>query len=178
MLPFRNGRSHRRGSLLVLILITIFSLAANPSTAKEPKKSKSKISEKDAGNGAASIPIPIGQEAKGITLPDYDLEGHIRGRFFAGAAKRIDENHLELRNLKMHTFTPEEKPDLDIDMTTSILDLKTHVLSSRERTTVRRADFQLSGNSMEFNTATRQGTLVGDVKMTLNGKSLVRPEGE
>ncbi len=177
MLPFRSGRSHRGSTLLALILISVLSLAA-ASRAKDTKKPKAKI-DKNVSDSAASVPIPIGQEAKGITLPDYDLEGRIRGRFLAGVAKRIDENHLQLRDLKMHTFTPEEKPDLEIDMTTSILDLKTHVLSSRERTTVTRADFQLTGNSMEFNTSTREGTLVGDVRMMLYGRShLERPEGE
>ena len=84
-----------------------------------------------------------------------------------------------MRDLKMHTYTAEEKPDLEIDMTTSILDLKTRVLSSQERTTVKRADFELTGNSMEFNTSTREGTLVGDVKMIVHGRShFGQPEGE
>jgi len=179
MLPFRSGRSHRGSTLFALILITAVGLVANAGRAKDTKKPKPKSAEKNVSDSSASVPIPIGHEAKGVTLPDYDLEGRIRGRFLAGVARRLDEHHLQMRDLKMHTFTAEEKPDLEIDMTTSILDLKTHVLSSKERTTVKRTDFELTGNSMEFNTSTREGTLVGDVKMKVFGRShFGQPEAE
>ena len=179
MLPFHSGRSRRGSTLFALILVVVFGLAASAGRAKDTKKPKSKSAEKNVSDTSASVPIPIGHEAKGVTLPDYDLEGRITGRFLAGVARRIDENHLQMHDLIMHTFTAGEKPDLEIDMTTSILDLRTRVLSSQERTTVKRADFELTGNSMEFNTSTHEGTLIGDVKMVVHGRShFGRPEGE
>jgi len=179
MLPFRSGRFHCGSTLFLLILIAICGFVANVGKAKDTKKPKPKSAEKDVSDSSASVPIPIGHEAKGVTLPNYDLEGRITGRFLAGVARRIDDTHLQMRDLIMHTYTAEEKPDLEIEMTTSILDLKTHMLSSKERTTVKRSDFELAGNSMEFNTTTHEGTLVGDVKMVVHGRShFGRPEGE
>ena len=178
MLPFRSGRFHSGSALFALILLPVLGLIANAVKAKETKKSAAKTAEKQV-DSTASVPIPIGHEAKGVTLPDYDLEGRLRGRFLAGVARRIDQTHLQMRDLEMHTFTPEVKPDLEIHMTTSILDLKTHVLSSKEKTLVKRSDFELTGNSMQFNTSTREGTLVGDVKMVVHGRShFERPESE
>jgi hypothetical protein len=179
MLPLRSGRSHRESTLFPLILIAAIGLVANAGPAQDTKKTRPESAPKKNTDSTASVPIPVGHEAKGITLPDYDLEGRLRGRFLAGVARRIDQNHLQMRDLKMHTYTLEEKPDLEIDMTTSILDLKTRVLSSQERTTVKRADFDLAGDSMEFNTSTRAGTLVGNVTMVVKGRShFGQPAGE
>ena len=85
MLPFRSGRSHRGRTLFALILIAALGLVANAGKAKDTKKPKAKSAEKSPSDSAASVPIPIGHEAKGVTLPDYDLEGRIRDRFLAGA---------------------------------------------------------------------------------------------
>jgi hypothetical protein len=51
------------------------------------------------------------------------------------------------------------------------------MLQFERRTTIQRSDFELAGNSMEFNTSRR--TLVGDVKVIVHGRShFGRPEGE
>jgi hypothetical protein len=118
-----------------------------------------------------NIPLPIGHEAKGLVLPDFDGEGHLRGRFEAGTAHRIDEGHVGFQQLKITTYTPENRPDLKIDMQTSVLDLNTRILSSQERTTIQRADFNIAGDSVQFDTNTRTGRLIGNVKMVITGQS-------
>ncbi|HEU0208925.1 MAG TPA: hypothetical protein VFQ78_08080 [Candidatus Udaeobacter sp.] len=118
-----------------------------------------------------NIPLPIGHEAKGLVLPDFDGEGHLRGKFQAGTAHRIDEEHIGFTHLRITTYTPEDQPDLKIDMTTSVLDLKTRILSSKERTTIQRADFNIAGDSVEFDTNSKTGRLIGNVKMVITDKS-------
>src|SRR5437660_11533904 len=118
-----------------------------------------------------NIPLPIGHEAKGLVLPDFDAEGHLRGRFEAGTAHRIDQEHVGFQHLKITTYTPESQPDLKIDMHTSVLDLKTRILISQERTTIERADFNIAGDSVQFDTNTRTGRLIGNVKMVITDKS-------
>jgi lipopolysaccharide assembly outer membrane protein LptD (OstA) len=56
-------------------------------------------------------------------------------------------------------------------MSTSVLDLKTRILSSKSRTTIQRADFNIAGDSVEFNTNNKTGRLVGNVKMVITDKS-------
>ena len=56
------------------------------------------------------------------------------------------------RGLRIITYTPENTPDFVIEMTNSVLDLKTRILTSKERTTIKRADFNIAGDSVEFDT--------------------------
>ena len=160
-----------------LLLISLFVFMSAP-----PMLGQSKGRKKKAGAAASSsaspgeqsltnIPLPIGHEAKGLVLPDFDANGHLRGRIEAGTAHRMDEEHIGFQNLKITTYTPENQSDLRIDMNTSVLDLKTRVLSSQERTTIQRADFNIVGDSVQFDTNSRTARLVGNVKMVITDKS-------
>src|SRR5207253_1961264 len=82
------------------------------------------------------VPLPIGHEAKGLVLPDIDENGHLRGRFVAGTARRLDQDHMQFRELNITTYTEDNRIDLQIAMADSVLDLNTHVLSSPQRTTI------------------------------------------
>src|ERR1700724_32995 len=132
---------------LLSILFLLVLLALEPALAAKPKLKKDKkllTATPSASVGEESltnIPLPIGHEAKGLVLPDFDSDGHLRGKFEAGTARRLDQEHVRFNTLKITTFTPESKPDLTIEMSESIFDLKTRILSSNDRTTVRRADF-------------------------------------
>src|SRR5207237_3784860 len=118
-----------------------------------------------------NIPLPIGRESKGLVFSDFDAEGHLRGRFEAGTAHRIDQEHIGFQQLKITTYTPDNQPDLQVDMPTSVLDLKTRILSSQERTTIQRADFNIVGDSVQFDTNTRTGRLIGNVKIAISSTS-------
>src|SRR5213595_1510175 len=141
---------------LLSILLLLILLALEPALAAKPKLKKDKKFLSASPSAAAgeqsltNIPLPIGHEAKGLVLPDFDLEGHLRGRFEAGTAHRIDEEHVGFQQLKITTYTPENRTDLKIDMQPSVLDLKTRILTSQERTTIQRADFNIAGDSVEF----------------------------
>ena len=52
-----------------------------------------------------------------------------------------------------------------------MLNLKTRILSSKERTFIKRADFDIAGDSVEFDTSTHTGKLVGNVKMVITSQS-------
>jgi len=178
MLRFGSGSLVGR-TLIILVLLALIGPGAQAGESKGKRK-KQQASEKSAQTGAEgiNIPLPIGHEAKGLVIPDYDLQGRISNRFNAGVAKRLDDIHIQLRDLKMTTYTPEQKTDLQIDMSDSVLDVKTRVISTQKPTTVRRADFRITGDTMQFNTTTHQGTLVGNVKMVIVGQSQLMPKGK
>jgi len=177
MLPFRSGRSSHWSWLvwlLSVVLSVVISAAPVFGQSKGRKKRTGARATPSASPGEQSltnIPLPIGHEAKGLVLPDFDADGHLRGRFEAGTAHRIDQAHIGFRHLKITTYTPESQPDLQIDMNTSVLDLKTRVLSSQERTTIQRSDFNIAGDSVQFDTNSRTGRLIGNVKMVITDKS-------
>ena len=83
----------------------------------------------------------------------------------------MDQEHIGFQHLKITTYTPQSEPDLQIDMNTSVLDLKTRVLSSKERSTIHRADFNITGDSVQFDTNSKTGRLIGNVKMVITDKS-------
>src|SRR5438128_9123007 len=162
--------------LLSILLVAIVcalepALGAKPKGGKKEKILTTTPSASAGQQSLTNIPLPVGHEAKGLVLPDFDLEGHLRGRFEAVSARRIDEEHVGFHALKITTYSPENRPDLTIEMNDSVLDLKTRILSSKERTTVRRADFNIVGDSVQFDTSTHTGKLIGNVKMVITDQS-------
>jgi hypothetical protein len=157
----------------VVIGLSILTPSASAQSKGRKGKPRAKVapSSSPGEQSLTNIPLPIGHEAKGLVLPDFDGDGHLRGKFEAGTAHRIDEGHIGFEQLKITTFTPEDQPDLRIDMSTSVLDLKTRILSSKARTTIQRADFNIAGDSVEFDTNERTGRLIGNVKMVITDKS-------
>ena len=184
MLPSCSGRSENWSRfvwlLSILSLLVLISTGSALAKSKGGKKSKLATATPSASPGEQSltnIPLPVGHEAKGLVLPDFDAEGHLRGRFEAGTARRIDDGHVRFQHLKITTYTPESRPDLQIDMNTSVLDLKTRILSSHERSTIRRADFNIEGDSVQFDPNTKIGRLIGNVKMVITDKSHLMGKG-
>ena len=158
-------------SVVLSILIWLPYASAQSKGRKGKPPAKAAPSSSPGEQSLTNIPLPIGHEAKGLVLPDFDPEGHLRGKFEAGTARRIDEEHVGFEQLKILTYTPEDQQDLRIDMSTSVLDLKTRVLSSKTRTTIQRADFNIAGDSVEFDTNSRTGRLIGNVKMVITDKA-------
>ena len=158
-------------SAVLSILIGLPDALAQSKGRKGKPRAKAGPSSSPGEQSLTNIPLPIGHEAKGLVLPDFDGDGHLRGKFEAGTAHRIDQEHIGFEQLKITTFTPEDQQDLRIDMSTSVLDLKTRILSSKARTTIQRADFNIAGDSVDFDTNSRTGRLTGNVKMVITDKS-------
>jgi hypothetical protein len=174
MPPFRSGRAGFSAASSAFLLVALLSCAAFAGE-KTPKpevetKVKSKARPKSE-EGVTNVPIVPGHDAKGLVLPDFDHLGRMRGKLEAGLTKRLDDEHVEFTSVKFTTFVPEtQTPDLQIVMNSSVFNLKTQVLNSLERTTVKRADFEITGDTMQFEMITRKGTLAGNVKMVVRGK--------
>ena len=176
MLPFRSGRagiSSALSAFLVLALLTCGVVAAEkkgatPKVTATPKKKE----RPKPGEGVTDVPIATGHDAKGLVLPDFDLLGRLRGKLEAGVTKRLDQENIEFQGVKFTTFLPDtQTPDMEILMKTSVFNLKTQVLSSQVRTTVKRSDFEIAGDTMKFEMISRKGTLAGNVKMIVRGKA-------
>jgi hypothetical protein len=173
MLLFRSGCVRTGRALLILLLVCALGSSVAGKGRKALKKKGAETSEQKEED---TIPLPVGHEAKGLVLPDYDPRGALNNRFEAGIAKRLDLDHLQMRDLNMTTYNAQQKPDLQIRMTNSVLDLKTRVISTKERSTVRRSDFEIAGDTMQFDTIARQGTMAGNVKMVITGQAQIMPK--
>jgi Lipopolysaccharide-assembly, LptC-related len=167
MLPCRSGRFSRRARLSFLL----FLVCSCAVTAGERKNRKPTPAPENEDLGLKNIPLTIGHAAKGLVLPNYDIKGHLLGRFEAAVASRIDEQHVRFTNLKMFTFDEHDKPDFNVEMTEAVLNLETRVINSNQRTKIKRTDFEIAGDTMQFNTVTHQGALTGNVHMTIFNQS-------
>lgn len=171
MLPFRSGSIFRSALFVTFIVLACVSAVVAAEKIKRGPKPKPSVSTNDL----TEIPLPIGHEAKGLVLPSFDPDGHLVGRLEAQSARRTDKEHVLFTGLKLTTFTEENAPDLLVEMKDSVLDLKTRIVTSDHRATIKRADFNIVGDSLKFDTNSRQGTLVGNVKMVITGSDrLVR----
>ena len=177
MLQCRSGSRLFRGTRLSFVFLLVGSCLAVAGDGKHRKAAPTPTpggSKEDLG--LKNIPLTVGHEAKGLVLPNYDLQGHLLGRFEADTAARIDENHVHFTNLKMLTFNQQEKPDFNVNMTDATLNLETRVIDSKRRTMIKRTDFEIAGDTMEFNTLTHRGTMAGNVQMTIfNQKEIAGP---
>jgi hypothetical protein len=176
MLRSGNGRSVWNG-LVWFLLVALSVWTATPQVSGQSKGRKKKgradatASASPGEQSLTNIPLPIGHEAKGLVLPDFDTDGRLRAKFEAGTAHRIDLEHIGFQQLKIITYTPDNQTDLQVNMHTSVLDLKTRILSSKERSTIQRSDFNIVGDSVQFDTNSRTGRLIGNVKMVITDKS-------
>jgi hypothetical protein len=148
----------------IFCALLLGNLGAKKEENKPRKEGKDHKEEKGA---KVMIPIPVGRDAKGIKLPYFDGDGRLQMYFNIDVAKRIDEDHLEMANLKLETFDETGAPEMKIDMAVSVLDLKTKILSSDHPVTIRRSDFEITGERIQFNTETRQGKMTGNVRMLI-----------
>src|SRR5689334_404271 len=84
---------------LWLMIALVASAFAKEKTGKKKHPNASPI-ESPGDEGLNNVPLPVGHEAKGLVLPDFDGRGRLRAKFEAGTGRRIDENHMSFDNLK------------------------------------------------------------------------------
>lgn len=119
--------------------------------------------------------IPIGHDAQVVRLPHY-VNGKLEMVFSIGLAKRADIYHLNMSNVSIETFDESGATEMTIKLSTSVLDLNTQMLTSDEPVTIKRDDFELTGERMRFNTATRQAKMLGHVRMLVFDRSAMAAE--
>jgi hypothetical protein len=188
MLPFRSGRAGivsalAAFSLLFLLSCVVFAAdkksksAAKPATPTPTVATPKKPTRPKPEEGIKDVPITEGHDAKGLILPDFDNHGRMRGKLQAGVTRRLDEQNVEFQGVKFVTFFPEtETTNMEITVNKAVFNIKTQILTSNVRSTVKRSDFEAAGDSMRFEMLTRQSTLEGNVKVVVRGKA--RTPGE
>lgn len=143
-------------------------ILAEGALAKGEKgdKQKKKEGAKEADAPAINIPIPPGHTAEGVVFPVFE-KGRLQMNFKMNEAKRLDNGHLQATALNIETFDEKGASEMTIDMPRSVLDLNTKIVTSDVPVTIRRADFEVTGETMTFNTETRQGRMIGKVRMLI-----------
>ena len=144
---------------------------------EKKKKDKERKKDKDGGkekkspdaesNRREMIPIPKGHDSKGLKIPYFDSAGKLQMTFNIGVATRLDDSHVRMADLQVETFDDTGASEMFIQLPTSVLNLDTRVISAQTHVTIKRDDFELTGEAIEFNTQTKQGKLAGGVRMLI-----------
>jgi hypothetical protein len=166
-------------AVLAAALVATTALAEKPDDEKSSKPDAKETGDKKGTKGKGSksgdpnapkkvdVPVEKGHPSKGLVSPYYDSTGKHEMQFRIGEASRIDGNHIQMTDLGIETFDENGKHEMQIDLPTAILDTDSSVVTSQKHVTVRREDFELTGEAMIFNTRTKQGGLGGNVRMLI-----------
>ncbi|MEO6785258.1 MAG: hypothetical protein ABI318_03905 [Chthoniobacteraceae bacterium] len=165
MASFRNSRFIP----LVAGLGMIGAIAAGDEPAKPaaPDATPSAPATKPAAKDRLDLPVPKGQPQKGLRIPIYSPEGKLMMSFQIGVAEVIDADNIKMGDLHLETFKENGEHEFNIDLPNSIFNAKTKEVTSKAHVTVKRHDFEISGNSMTFNTETKVGKFGDGVKMII-----------
>lgn len=113
------------------------------------------------------FPLPVGHGGKGLAIPYLDGTARKTMNFEIGTAQRLDEDRVEMGDLKIETYDEASNPEMTIDLPISQVNLTTRVITTDKHVEIRRDDFELTGEGMEFNTITREGSIKGNVRMLI-----------
>ena len=144
-------------------------LAASPLQGEpaKPAEGDNPAAEKDAFD----VPVPLNTPVKGIKIPHRNDEGKLLMTIEAELATKLDESHLEMENMKIESFDDDGKT-IKIELPHSILNLDTKILTGDRQALIRREDFEITGDSVEFHTKTRHATMRGKIRMIIQTADL------
>jgi len=140
---------------------------APKNAGDQADKDKGAKDDKPKETGKMDIPVSKDHDAKGLKIPYFDGDGKKQMIFTIGVASRIDEEHIGMTETEIETFDEKGEHEMTIELPKSELNVTTSVISTKRHVEIKRADFELTGETMEFNMKTKLGTLGGGVKMLI-----------
>ena len=131
----------------------------------------------DSGIGAFLQMVPPGAVNKGAVIPSFDATGRRTSLITADMIRRVDDDRIYAEKLVVQMFNVDPKNDVRIDLKTAFYQMSGGgVLRSTERSRVSRADFEIEGDSLIFDTAKNQGRMTGNIHMVIFDSSTLSGE--
>lgn len=137
-------------------------------SGKKSKKNKNAKADQDP-NAPKKIEIPVIKDhpSYGLWIPYLDGTGKRQMNFKIGVATRLDDNHVEMKDMNIETFNEQGEHEMQIELPISVFDTEKSAITTQTHVTITRDDFTLSGDAMIFYTRTKQGGLAGNVHMVI-----------
>jgi hypothetical protein len=153
-------------TLGVLAGLAMFAAAQQPAAA-------------DSDIGAFLRMVPLGAVNRGAVIPSFDVTGRRTSLITADMLRRVDDERIYAENLVVQMFNADPKNDVRIDLKTAFYQMAGGgILRSTERSRVSRADFEIEGDSLIFNTSKNQGRMTGNIHMVIFDSSTIGGEVE
>lgn len=148
---------------------TVHESSKKAAAAKKQEGAEAKSSETEGFD----VPVPLGIPVKGIKIPHRNEEGKLVMTIEAEIATKLDEHHVEMQNMKIESLDDDGKK-VNVEMPHALFDLETRILTGEQHALIRRDDFEITGDSVEFNTKTRNAILRGKIRMVIQSPDLVK----
>ncbi len=146
---------------LFLKISTILVALALPSLHGEPSPQPSPSPD------SFDVPVPVGMPVNGIKVPYYDESGRLALLIEADVAQKSDQTTVHLENLHLEALDEDDRK-IHVELPKAVLDLETRILTGDNSATIRREDFTITGDTIEFDTKNRFGTLRGNIRMVVD----------
>lgn len=151
----------------------------NASNRTDEEKAPVNQQAESTTSGLASIAqlIPVGHEQKSVVIPNYS-DTQLSSLIRAAEMKRLDDQRLGLTEVTITTYDDQEAEEMVVNMPTAIYHLETSILEGTSRSSVSRADFDILGDGMLFDSSNNFGRMEGNVHMTIKDSSAFQFESE
>lgn len=159
--------------LLNLMLVIALAAAAavhGEGKSKKSSKDKPKAAEEEKGvSGLESIGnlIQEGVRSTDVRNPGFD-DGRRTSFVEADSMIRLPGNKLYGEGVIIRLYKEDPKDNVRVDLKTATYHMDTKILSSEDRSKVSRADFEMSGDKMTFDTINSHGTMSGHVHVIIH----------
>jgi hypothetical protein len=144
---------------ILLVALALGTAFAEPSPEPAP--------EPTPAAPVFDVPVPVGMPVNGIKVPHYDESGRLDLLIEADVAQKTNETTVQLQNLRLEALDDEDRK-ISVELPAAILDLDTRILVGDKSATIRRDDFFITGDSIEFDTKNRNGILRGNIRMVVD----------
>jgi hypothetical protein len=136
--------------------------------------------DKPKSDRKVDIPIPVGHDAKGLRLPMRNDQGRLQFILDVERVRRLDQANLDMHNSIIQTYDDQTgAPSAKIQLINSVMNTDTNVITTQDPVVITRDDFRLTGDSAVFNTKTRQGKVMKNVRLIIyNRDELKRKDPE
>ncbi|MFA7343002.1 MAG: LPS export ABC transporter periplasmic protein LptC [Terrimicrobiaceae bacterium] len=152
----------------------MFCLALQPLWCADPARgaAKKEAEEKKPSEAAGfDVPVPLNIPVKGIRIPHRNEEGKLVMTIEAEVATKLDGQHVDMQNMKVESLDDDGKK-ISIELPHSVFNLETRILTGDTGAVIRREDFEITGDAVEFNTKTRYAILRGKIRMVIQSSDL------
>ena len=126
------------------------------------------------------IPIPVGHDARGLRLPMRNEEGKLQFILDVEHVVHVDQANVQMHNSIIQTYDDQTgAPSAKIEMIDSVMNTETNILTTQNPVVITRDDFRLTGDGAVFNTKTRQGKVIKNVRLIIyNRDELKKKDSE
>jgi Lipopolysaccharide-assembly, LptC-related len=124
--------------------------------------------DKPKSDRKIDIPIPVGHDARGLRLPMRNDQGKLQFILDVERVRRLDQANLDMHNSIIQTYDDQTgAPSAKIELINSVMNTDTNVITTQDPVVITRDDFRLTGDSAVFNTKTRQGKVMKNVRLII-----------